>query len=210
VHTQLGGVAGLARDGATTIGCTTVRAHAEHAQMRGAACSHNSELGAEWRTTGQEPSGMTMVICDGTSRVGPEPPTLGYNGGSGKASAAPRELAGQEPRRTWLPAEAMRSPDGLAPFTFPIQNGTSRPGQGLAARDGDVRSVLRRRWLLSRCSSEWSEVLWIRQQSEVQGPLRRRPDPRRAAQLGRPVPRSRATDAGRLRGDAFGVGPVDA
>lgn len=33
VHTQLGGVAGLARDGATTLGCTTVRAHAEHAQM---------------------------------------------------------------------------------------------------------------------------------------------------------------------------------
>jgi hypothetical protein len=134
-HSTWWSKAGLARDGATTIGCTTVRAHAEHAQMRGVLCSHNNELEAERRTTGQEPSGMAMMNREGTSSVGREPPTLGQEGGSGKASAAPRDLAGQEPRRTGWPAEAMRPLDGLAPFTFPMQNGTGRPGQGSIARE---------------------------------------------------------------------------
>ena len=75
VHTQLGGVAGLARENATMMGCPSMRAHMmTHAEMGQNACmredgmyQHGSEAGL------MPPTTIQRVLPEGVWSPGPEP-----------------------------------------------------------------------------------------------------------------------------------------
>ena len=111
VHTQLGGVAGLARENATMMGCPSMRAHMmTHAEMGQNACmredgmyQHGSEAGS------MLPTMIQRVLPEGVRSPGPEPAYQRGRGGARKSHASPSVLAGPEPRRTPRPEVGVSS-----------------------------------------------------------------------------------------------------